>query len=104
MNAVQGKLVLLVCEEAQEAISKLRNELSTEDSIILNSIIENFDFFFERLVDIWNDTIRALWRRTGKPLPPTPELTALKILPHVYKELIKQEKGDKNEDRNVLFL
>lgn len=92
MNAVQGKLVLLVCNEAQEAISKLRNELSTEDLIILNSIIENFDFFFERLVDIWNDTIRVLGRIHGKPLPLTTETAAMEILPFVYKELIKQEK------------
>lgn len=94
MNAIQGKLVLLACKEAQESINKLRNDLSTEDLIILNSIIENFDFFFERLADIWNNTIRYLCRRPGKSLPPTPEMTAMTILPFVYKELIKQEKGD----------
>jgi hypothetical protein len=93
MNAVQAKYVLLECKEAQEVISKLRNELSTEDSIILNSIIENFDFFFYRLADIWNNCIRYMSRGSSKHLPPTPELTAVEILPHVYKELIKQEKG-----------
>ena len=94
MNAVQGKLVLFGCKEAQESINKLRNELSPEDLIILNSIIENFDFFFERLVDIWNDAVRTLWRRPGKTPPSTPELTAVAVLPYAYKKLIKQEKGD----------
>lgn len=94
MNAVQEKRILFACKEAQESINKLRNELSAEDSIIFNLIIENFDLFFERLADIWNDTLRFRVRGHGKYLPLTPELMALEILPHVYKELIKQEKGD----------
>lgn len=95
MNRERAKYVLLECKEAQEVISKLRNELSTEDMIILNSIIENFDFFFDRLADNWNNCISYTGRSSSRPLPSTPELTAVIILPHVYKELIKQEKGDK---------
>ena len=94
MNAVQWKHVLLECKEAQEVINELRNELSTEDLIIFNSIIENFDFFFERIADIWNGAVRALWRRPSNLFPSTPELAVVEILPYVYKKLIKQEKGD----------
>jgi hypothetical protein len=94
VNKFQARYLFIDSPEAVKAFSGIKEKSDTEELIIFNSILENFDFYIDTLVNIFLNYVRYFGRVNSRIKGVTVEHINEQILLFVYKKLIKLEKGD----------